>query len=169
DHPEQWQALCADPAAMAAKAVEETLRYDPPVQITSRVALEPVDVDGKPVRMGQWGVTLIGAANRDPEAYDSPGTFDINPAATAAHLSFASGIHSCIGQPLARLEATIALRMLAERMPGLSCAGAVRRRNTTTIRGPARLPVSTGARRRQATPAPRPVPVAGRAAPALPG
>jgi len=140
----------------------------PPVQITSRVALEPVDVDGKPVRMGQWVVTLIGAANRDPEAYDSPGTFDINRAATADHLAFSSGIHYCIGQPLARLEATIALRMLAERMPGLSRAGAVRRRNTTTIRGPARLPVSTGARRRSATPAPRPVPVAGGAAPALP-
>jgi len=168
DHPEQWQALCADPAAMAAKAVEETLRYDPPVQVTSRVALEPVDVDGKPVRMGQWVVTLIGAANRDPEAYDSPGTFDINRVTTADHLAFSSGIHYCIGQPLARLEATIALRMLAERMPGLSLAGAVRRRKTTTIRGPARLPVSTGARRRPSTPAPRPVPVADGAARSLP-
>src|SRR5215469_16473528 len=168
DHPEQWQALCADPAAMAAKAVEETLRYDPPVQITSRVALEPVDVDGKPVRAGQWVVTLIGAANRDPEVYDSPGTFDINRVTTADHLAFSSGIHYCIGQPLARLEATIALRMLAERMPGLSLAGAVRRRKTTTIRGPARLPVSTGARRRPSTPAPRPVPVADGAARSLP-
>jgi hypothetical protein len=168
DHPGQWQALCADPATMAPKAVEETLRYDPPVQVTSRVALEPVDVDGKPVRPGQWVVTLIGAANRDPEVYDSPGTFDINRVTTADHLAFSSGIHYCIGQPLARLEAITALRMLAEWMPGLSRAGTVRRRNTTTIRGPARLPVSIGARRRTPTPAPRPVPVAGGAARSLP-
>ena len=168
DHPGQWQALCADPATMAAKAVEETLRYDPPVQVTSRVALEPLNVDGQEVRPGQWVVTLIGAANRDPEVYDSPGTFDINRVTTADHLAFSSGIHYCIGQPLARLEATTALRMLAERMPGLSHAGTIRRRNPTTIRGPARLPVSTGSRRRTPTPAPRPVPVAGGAARSLP-
>jgi len=111
---------------------------------------------------------IYGAANRDPDVYDSPGMFDINRVTTADHLAFSSGIHYCIGQPLARLEATTALRMLAERMPGLSRAGTVRRRNTTTIRGPARLPVSTGARRRTPTPAPRPVPVAGGAARSLP-
>ena len=112
---------------------------------------------------------MIGAANRDPDIYDNPNTFDINRVTTADHLAFSSGIHYCIGQPLARLEATIALRMLAERMPGLSRAGTVRRRNTTTIRGPARLPVSAGAPRRSLPiPVPRPVPVAGGAARALP-
>jgi len=146
-HPEQWRALCADPPAMAAKAVEETLRYDPPVQLTSRVALESVELDGKTISPGQWVVTLIGGANRDPEAYDSPGTFDIHRVAAADHLAFSSGIHYCLGQPLARLEATIALRLLAERMPGLSQAGPIRRRNTSTIRGPARLPVTAGSAR----------------------
>jgi len=89
-------------------------------------------------------VTLIGAANRDPEAYDHPGTFDIGRAAAADNLAFSSGVHYCLGQPLARLEATIALQLLAERMPGLGRAGSVRRRNATTVRGPIRLPVTAG-------------------------
>jgi cytochrome P450 len=141
-HPAQWRALCADPETMAAKAVEETLRFDPPVQLTSRVALEPVDLDGKTVRKGQLVITLIGGANRDPETYDHPATFDLSRDNPAPHLAFSSGIHYCIGQPLARLEATIALRLLAERMPGLHRAGRVKRRNATVIRGPLRLPVT---------------------------
>ena len=146
-HPEQWQALCADPAGLSAKSVEETLRYDSPVQLTSRVALEHAELDGRAIPPGQWVVTLIGGANRDPEAYDNPGTFDIHRVASADHLAFSSGLHYCLGQPLARLEATIALRMLAERMPGLSQAGPIRRRSTSTIRGPARLPLTSGGAR----------------------
>ena len=140
-HPEQWQALCADPPAMAAQAVEETLRYDPPVQMTSRVALESVELDGKTIAPGEWVITLIGGANRDPEVYEDPGTFDIHRAAAADHLAFSSGIHYCLGHALARSEATIALRMLAERMPDLARAGTVKRRHATIIRGPVRLPV----------------------------
>jgi P450-derived glycosyltransferase activator len=143
-HPAQWQALCADPATMAAKAVEETLRFDSPVQLTFRVALEPAELEGKPVRPGQLVLVLLGAANRDPEVYDHPATFDIGRENPVPHLAFSSGIHYCLGQPLARLEAAIALRMLAERMPGLARAGQISRRNGMTIRGPLRLPVSTG-------------------------
>ena len=66
-------------------------------------------------------------------------------AGAPAHLAFSSGIHYCLGQPLARLEATIALRMLAMRMPGLALDGSVKRRNATTIRGPIHLPVTAGA------------------------
>ena len=143
-HREQWQDVCADPQNLAAKAIEETLRFDPPVQLTDRVALEPVDLEGQAIGPGQRVVTLIGGANRDPEVYPEPGTFDIHREAAADHLAFSSGIHYCLGQPLARLEATIALRMLAERMPELALAGPVRRRNTTTIRGPLHLPVTAG-------------------------
>ena len=143
-HPEQWQALCADPEAMAPRAVDETLRFDPPVQRTGRIALEPLELEGQAIGQGQLVVTLIGAANRDPEAYDHPGTFDIGRAAAADNLAFSSGVHYCLGQPLARLEATIALQLLAERMPGLGRAGSVRRRNATTVRGPIRLPVTAG-------------------------
>jgi cytochrome P450 len=143
-HREQWQDLCADPQALAARAVEETLRFDPPVQLNDRVALEPLDLEGHAIRPGERVVTLIGGANRDPDVYPDPGTFSIHREAAAEHLAFSSGIHYCLGQPLARLEATIAIRMLAERMPGLMLAGPVRRRNTTTIRGPLHLPVTAG-------------------------
>jgi cytochrome P450 len=148
-HPEQWQALCADPDGLAPQVVEEVLRWDPPVQRTSRVALEPVELEGQPIRQGQQVITLIGAANRDPAVYRAPDTFDptrFDPARTAGappHLAFASGIHYCLGHALARAEATVALRLLAARMPALSRSGPVRRRNTTIIRGPLHLPVTT--------------------------
>ena len=142
DHPQQWKELCADPS-LAARAVEETLRYDPPVQRTMRVALEPLEVAGHRVHKGQWFVVLIGAANRDPEVYDRPSTFDIHREHTVDHLAFSSGIHYCVGQPLAQMEATIALRMLAERLPGLHRVGRVRRRNANTVRGPISVPVAS--------------------------
>jgi P450-derived glycosyltransferase activator len=144
-HPQQWDDLCADPAGLASAAVEETLRYDPPVQRTARCALEDVDLDGHTVRKGEFVVTLLGAANRDPEVYPDPGRFDIHREQTADHLAFSSGIHYCIGQPLARMEATIALRKLAERMPGLRRNGPLRRRVSSIVRGPIRLPVRAGA------------------------
>jgi cytochrome P450 len=143
-HPEQWQALCADPEGLAPRVVEETLRWDPPVQRTERVALQPVELEGKLLQRGEWVVTLIGAANRDPEVYERPGTFDIMRDGGPGHLAFSGGIHYCIGQSLARLEAATALRMLAERMPGLARGGSVQRRNATTVRGPWRLPVTAG-------------------------
>jgi P450-derived glycosyltransferase activator len=163
-HPRQWQALCADPG-LAARAAEEVLRWDPPVQRTDRVALQDLELEGKTVRRGERVVTLIGAANRDPEVYRDPDTFDIMRENAVGHLAFSSGIHYCLGQPLARLEATVALSQLATRMPALARRGSVTWRNATTIRGPLRLPVTAGTdftpaawrgprERRRGTPAP---------------
>lgn len=141
NNPEQWEALRADPERLAPKAVEEALRYDPPVQGTSRIALEDAELEGQKVRKGQWVLTMIGAAGRDPEVYERPDVFDIERDHPAEHLAFSSGIHYCVGQPLARMELTIAMQLLAERMPKLRLAGPVRRRRTSTIRGLRSLPV----------------------------
>ena len=141
DHPAQWTALCADPAALAGPAIEETLRWDPPVQHTIRWAHTPVTLKGRAVRPGQAVITLLGAANRDPAVFPEPSKFDIYRPNSADHLAFSSGIHYCVGRPLALLEATVALERLATRMPGLRRAGALRRRTSSIIRGPIRLPV----------------------------
>jgi P450-derived glycosyltransferase activator len=141
DHPDQWRALCADPG-LAANTVEEVLRFDPPVQRTGRVALADVDVDGTRVRKGQFVATLIGGANRDPDVYPDPEHFDVARHLSVEHLAFSGGIHYCLGQPLARLEATVAFAALAQRLPTLRRAGRVVRRRAATIRGPLHLPVS---------------------------
>ncbi|MCA2211428.1 cytochrome P450 [Jidongwangia harbinensis] len=135
-----WAALTADPAGAGA-AVEETLRFDPPVQRAGRVAREDVELGGHRVRAGEYVVTLIGGANRDPAAFLDPGRFDPARPATTAHLAFGGGIHYCVGHPLARLEATVAVRRLAERLPGLRIGGRVRRRASGMIRGLTRLPL----------------------------
>jgi len=143
EHPQQWKDLGAD-SGLGAQVTEEVLRYDPPVQRTARFALQPMEVAGQAVWRGQVVLTLIGGANRDPLVYDDPARFDIHRPPSAEHLAFSSGIHYCLGQPLARLEASIAFAALAERLPDLRRAGRVVRRNAATIRGPLRLPLSTG-------------------------
>ncbi|HET7013993.1 MAG TPA: cytochrome P450 [Streptosporangiaceae bacterium] len=108
-NPDQLAVLVADPD-LAAQAVEETLRYDSPVQLTGRVAtgglLEP---DGAVMLL------LLSATGRDPAVFADPDTFDITRG-TSEHLAFSAGPHFCLGAPLARLEATIALRALATRL-----------------------------------------------------
>jgi cytochrome P450 len=145
-HPGQWRDVCADPQRLVPKVVDETLRFDPPVQVIGRVALEPQELEGKPVRKGQTVTMLIGGANRDPEVYEDPGKFDIHRKKARHHLAFSRDIHYCPGHPLARLEATIALQHLAERMPDLTLAGPARRDDALVIRGPVHLPVRTGLR-----------------------
>jgi len=144
-HREQWERLTADPA-LATGAVEEVLRFDSPVQLTGRWAQADTQVQGVPVRAGQQLMCLIGSANRDPGHFTDPDRFDITRPDAGEHLSFSGGAHYCLGAPLARLEGEIALRVLAERAPGLRPTGAPTRRGTLTVRSLSAFPVSAGAR-----------------------
>jgi cytochrome P450 len=139
-HPGQLAALRADPG-LAGGAIEETLRYDAPVQFTSRVARGGMQVGGLSVRDGAMLLLLIAATGRDPEVFADPDRFDIGRNA-AGHLAFAAGPHFCLGAPLARLEATIAVQAFAARVTGpeLEPAGLVYKPNLN-LRGPGSLAV----------------------------
>lgn len=141
DHPEQWRLLTEQPE-LAGQAVEETLRWNPPVQRTERISFQDQEIAGSHVRKDQWILLLLGGTGRDPQVFPDPDRFDITRSHGAEHLAFSSGIHYCLGAPLARLEATIALEQLARRLPGIRRAGPVTMRRTTLIRGPLHLPVS---------------------------
>jgi cytochrome P450 len=139
--PEAWSRLAADPG-LAEVAVEETLRFDPSVQLTLRIAHEDVELDGHRLSRGTFLAVLLAAANRDPAAYADPDQFRLDRHGEPEHLTFSSGIHYCLGAPLARLEGARALRALAERWPDLTLLPGARRRSGTTIHGYASLPVS---------------------------
>ncbi len=139
-HPDQLAALRADPG-LAAGAVEETLRYDAPVQFTGRVARGGMQVGPVSAPDGAVLMLLLAATGRDPRVFADPDSFDIRRAA-GNHLAFAAGPHFCLGAPLARLEATIAVRAFAIRVAGpeLDPAGLAYKPNLN-LRGPARLVV----------------------------
>jgi cytochrome P450 len=119
---EQWERI-VDGSVGAAAAIEELLRYDPPLQLFERWVLEDgVEVAGVPIPRGEKIAVLFGAANRDPRVFASPDTFDVGRPNAAEHISFGGGIHVCIGAPLARVELEVSLRALAERCPGLELA-----------------------------------------------
>ncbi len=140
-HPDQWEKFKADPA-LVKSTTEELLRYDSPVQMTSRWILEDMEFLGQKMHRGQQVAMLIGAANHDPERFVDPGTLDItrdpNP-----HIAFGNGIHFCLGAPLARMESQIAFATLARRLPDLKLVtDSPRYRDTYVLRGLAELPVT---------------------------
>ena len=139
-HPPALERLKADPS-LAGGAVEELLRYDSPVQFTSRHALADLEIDGHAVRTGETVVGVLGAANRDPAQFADPDELDLARKPNR-HVAFGGGIHFCLGAPLARVEAAIAVPALLERMPDLELAGAPVRRDTVTLRGLSSLPVT---------------------------
>jgi cytochrome P450 len=138
---EAWSQLVADPG-LAEAAAEETLRFDPPVQMTVRFAREDAELDGRQLPKATVVAVLLAAANRDPAAYSDPDRFRLDRQGEPEHLAFSSGIHYCLGAPLARLEGERALRALVERWPDLILLPGARRRTGTTLRGFASLPVS---------------------------
>jgi cytochrome P450 len=117
-HPAQWTLFKQNPDGWAKRATEECLRYDSPVKSIQRIAAQDVEMRGKVLRKDDRLRWFISSANRDPEVFVNPETFDItrdpNP-----HVSFGSGVHHCLGATLARLEGQEAFKALAQRFPTL--------------------------------------------------
>lgn len=119
-NPDQRARLLAEPSLIAG-AVEETLRYEPPVDITGRIANRDIEVGGCPVKDTQAMIFMLRGANRDPDVFPDPHRFDITRK-DAPHVSFGGGAHICIGAPLARLEAQVAILKMLQRFPTLRLA-----------------------------------------------
>lgn len=141
-HPDQWQHLHEEPT-LITNAIEELLRYDSPVQLTSRTASEDIELEGITVPRGTNLIVAIGGANRDPDAFPEPDRLRIDRAEAHRHLAFSLGIHHCLGATLARLEARIAFEELTRRWPQLQLAGQPTRRSMLVLRGFNSIPVQT--------------------------
>lgn len=144
EHPEQYDALRADPALVPG-AVEELLRYLAIADIAGgRVAMADIEIDGAHIKAGEGVIVTNSIANRDGSVFAEPDTFDVRRDARH-HLSFGYGVHQCLGQNLARLELEVILAALFERLPNLRLAVPVDRltlRPGTTIQGVNELPVT---------------------------
>jgi cytochrome P450 len=137
--PGQWSALAADPQRAPA-VIEETLRYDPPVHLVARIAADRITIGDTDVAKGDTMLLLLAAAQRDAREFDQPATF--NPDRKAfRHLSFGRGLHFCLGAPLARLEASVALSAVTSRFPDAQLAGDPVYKPNVTLRGLASLDV----------------------------
>ena len=140
-HPDQLAALREDPALIPS-AVEELLRFDSPVQVDVRSVLDDCEVNGFRVRRGDNVVTLLGAANRDPDRFEAPDRLDVRRG-DQNHLAFGRGIHHCLGAPLARLEGRVVLQALIERFSSLRLLeDRPAFRSSVALRGLLALPVS---------------------------
>ncbi|BDB45586.1 cytochrome P450 [Mycobacterium kiyosense] len=136
----QWTALSQDPSRASA-VVEETLRYDPPVQQLSRIALDDMTIGGTNVAKGDMMTLLVAAAHRDPAEFERPDVFDPDRVGLR-HLGFGRGAHYCLGAPLARLEASAALSAVTARFPGARLAGEPLYKPNLTLRGLSTLTVA---------------------------
>ena len=132
-HPDQLRRL-RDVPGLLDPAVDELFRYDSPVQLDGRVVREDLEMGGKRLRAGQRTIALLGAANRDPAAFENPDALDIGRK-EKSHLSFGRGIHYCLGASLAGLEARITFRSLLDRFPSIRLAAEPRYRDGIVLRG----------------------------------
>ena len=140
-HPQQLAMLVQEPNLHARTALEEMMRFDSPLQLFERTAIQDTQIGSVTIKTGQKVGALLGAANRDPAVFEDADEFNIlrdpNP-----HIAFGAGIHFCIGAPLARLEMQTSLTMLLERFPTLHLAGPAIQRPTFVLRGWSTIPVS---------------------------
>jgi cytochrome P450 len=144
DHPEQMRRL-RDDRSLLRTAVEELLRWDPPVQLDGRKVLDDVELHGETYAAGTQFVTLLGGANRDPRMFDEPERFDVAREGPAP-MSFGAGIHFCLGAALARAEGQVVFDRLLDRFPVIEPAWDDRPayRETVVLHGLGSLPVSLG-------------------------
>jgi len=140
-HRDQWERLCADPTLIGS-TVEELLRFDAPVQATSRIPVEDVEVAGFPIAAGEETLVYLASANRDSDVFDDPERLDI-ARADNRHVSFGFGAHFCVGAALARLEAQEVIAALARRAPNMVWDGRTPQwRKGLILRGLERLDVA---------------------------
>jgi cytochrome P450 len=141
ERPAEWNRLVSGEVAAAA-AVEELIRFDPPLQLFERWVLEDgVEVAGTPIARGEVISMLFGSANRDPLVFDDPDRLDVGRANATEHIGFGGGIHVCIGAPLARIELEASLRTLVQRAPALELVTEPVRVPAFVIRGFQRVEV----------------------------
>ncbi len=143
DKPQHLETLAARPE-LWPNTVEEILRLDSPVQLSARIATKDTDVAGTLVRRNEGVILYLAGANRDPQVFDDPHTFDIERENSGKHLSFSGGRHFCLGAALARAEGEVGLRTFFERFPDARLAGDGSRRDTRVLRGWSSLPISLG-------------------------
>jgi cytochrome P450 len=139
-NPDQLERLRLHPELIGS-AIEELLRYDSPVQLTGRSVVEDMEMAGHRLEPGNFMITLLGAANRDPDQFPDPDRLDIARTSNH-HFSFGRGIHFCLGAPLARLEGQAAIGSLVRRFPELRLDGEPVQRDQVTLRGLETLPVA---------------------------
>jgi 4-methoxybenzoate monooxygenase (O-demethylating) len=138
-HPEQWARLRAEPS-LAKRAFEESLRWDSTVQTFFRTTSRDVEVEGAIMPEGSKVVLFLAAANRDPRHWDRADQFDIARSASG-HVGFGFGIHQCLGQMVARMEAEAVLKAMIPRIAEIRIAGPIERRLNNTLHAVGKLPV----------------------------
>jgi len=143
EHPKELARVRAD-RSLIANLVEETLRYDAPVQFLFRNTTADVEVADTTIPKGSIVLPIFASGNRDERKYPDPDRFDITRNAQG-HLAFGLGIHFCLGAPLARLEAKVAMEELLSVLPDLEPAGAHERLESPFLRGLTRLPLHSAA------------------------
>lgn len=146
NHPDQLKRVQDDPALLPS-AIEEVMRYCSPVQATARRATRDLELHGKEVKKDQMALTFLAAANRDPAVFPEPSTFDVGRTPNR-HLGFGLGIHFCLGAPLARLEAKVALGEFLARVKDFHRTGdeLLPRVPTFIMRGVRELPIAVNPR-----------------------